>query len=912
MAELTKEENEIYLAGQARLRLAKKAQAEGSNVLDERKPEENDAVGFLNKGIASTIGAPVDAVAAGVNLFESERQRGMNALRRLAGQPEEPIESNAVEPFGGSQSTRRGFENVGIHTPDREAQSPIEHIAQVGGEAAAFAIPMAKGMQVLSKAGGTTGRVAGSMNDLLVNAPLQSGLIEGGAVAGQGIGRSVSEEQGYGPGASMAAEVVGGLSGGFAASGPLQRLGIGAVKRAVNPFTDETALNRASARLKQVTDDNPLAVKNIEKNIDTGLHPSAMTEDQGLMAMEQTIAAYDPALGTKMAKQTSDSVNNLMGALRDVSKAGRITDVKKVLAANTKRTKAALEASTEIAGERARKALDDMGDVATEADISRIQRAELQSSLDEATVQEKKLWDLMPKKAKVPTKNVMAEYKRLMRELSDVQKDNMPAKAKQQLGGDMTPEMIPSGVVGTDGKMIMLEGATPTGKLGSITTVNDLDGLYKVLGEVATTAAKDSKNNTARLAGDLRKAILKDMENIKGDKATRAAVGNAREFSKQKNKKFGEGTIGKILGTAKGSTGVHEELTLASGVGQLGLKGDLAAREIATATGQNVKELGAVQEYIKRRFLAHALDDGKISPTKARDFIADNPELMENYPHLRDQFRSARKAEDVSRSVKDRNEALRKKLDQKTVSKTAKILKAPVHDEVNNIFKAPDPEAAMQNIVNAIRRDKTGDATKGLRAGVAEYIVNTIKSGDAQFDVKNRPMFSGAKMKTLLTKESSRNAIAKVFNKKEMADFDKMADTLILLRRQQDMKPTAAKSIIGDSQGYITEKIGSFGGVKLASIVSRHTGGGGSIQIPAMGGEMGRKMVRTLSADKAEQVLIDALTTNPELLKTLYLRPTKANNRLFDLEWRKYLARSGSRLLVEEASEDLDPEDLRQ
>jgi hypothetical protein len=741
------------------------------------------------------------------------------------------------------------------------------------------------------------------MNDLLVQNPLQSAMIEGGAVTGGGIARSVSEEQGFGPGASMAAEVLGTLTGGFTASGPLQRLAVGGAKRALNPFTEATSMDRAANRLRQVTDDNPLAVKNIDKNIDTGLHPSAMTEDQGLMAMEQTIAAYDPALGTKMAKQTSDTVDNLMGALRDVSKAGSMTSVKKVLAANTKRTKAALDARIEIAGERSRKALEDLGDVGTEADISRIQRAELQSALDDATVQESALWEAIPKNAKTRTSGVMAKYEELLKDLPLAQKDNMPVKARQLLGGSKESEMIPSGVVGTDGKMIMLEGPAPTGKLGKTTTIKELDGLYKELGTAASEARKASNNNTARIAEDLREAILEDMSHVKGDRAARESVGKARAFSKEKNKKFSDGTIGKILGTKKGSVGVDPELTLGAGVGQGGLKGSLAAREIAVATDKDVGQLGAVQEFIKRKFLDAVLEDGVINPVKARNYIANNAELMETYPHLRDQFRSARKAEDVSRSIKDSSEALRGKLDKPSVSKTAKILNAPVHEEVKNIFTSPDPEAAMQNVVNAIRRDKTGEATKGLRSGVAEYLINLMKS--KSLDVKNRPMVSGGALKTALTKESSRTALSKVFTPKEMKNWDKFADTLILANRQQNMRATPASSIIGDSQGYITEKLGSIGGVKLASLLSRYTGGGGSIQIPAMGGEMGRKLVRNLSADKAEQVLIDALTENPELLKALYMRKTKANDKLFDLQWRKYLARSGSRITAEEAADQL-------
>ena len=663
-------------------------------------------------------------------------------------------------------------------------------------------------------------------------------------------------------------------------------------------------MDRAAARLREVTDDVPLAQRNIDKNIDSGVQPSAMTEDQGLMAMEQTIARHDPALGTKMDKQTSDAVDRLVKFIGEDAKAGSMTDTKKVLAANVKRTKAALDARVEIAAERSRKALDDLGDVATEADISKIQRAELQGALDEASVQETALWEAIPKNAKTRTTGVMAKYEELLKDLPLAQKDNMPAKARQLLGGSKDVEMIPSGVTDLQGNMIMLEGQASTGKLGKTTTIKELDGLYKELGTHASEARKASNNNSARIAEDLREAILEDMAHVKGDRAARESVGKAREFSKEKNKKFSDGTIGKILGTKKGAVGIDPELTLGAGVGQGGLKGSLAAREIAVATDKDVGQLGAVQEFIKRKFLDAVLEDGVVNPTKARNYIANNPELMETYPHLRDQFKSARNAEDVSRSIKKSSDALRGRLDQKSVSQTAKILNAPVHEEVKSIFSSPDPAASMQNIVNAVKRDKSGAALKGLRAGIADHMINLIKSGD-QLDVKNRQMFSGAKLKSALTKESSRGAMEKVYTKQEMDNWDKMADTLILLRRQQDKKGIPADFIIGDKSSYLSEMIGRVAGVKAFSKLSALTGGGGSIQVPAMGGQLGKKAMKAIGADKAQQVLIDALTTDPQLLKALYLRKSKANDKLFDLQWRKYLARSGTRLTAEEAADQL-------
>ena len=762
--------------------------------------------------------------------------------------------------------------------------------------------PASKAAQILSKNPTTTGRVANEMNQFLVQSPVKAMAVEGGASAGQGLARSIAEEQEYGAGGSLAAEIGGSILGGAATALAPTNLLAGGVRKVIKPFSKEKSMDRAAASLQGKTEDISLALENIDKNIDTGLSPLAMTEDPGIMAMEQSIAKYDPALGTKLTKEASDTTDRIFKAIGEDANLGSMASTKKVLESNVKRTKAALDARISIAGERARKALEDLGDVATEADISIIQRRELQSALDEANIDEDKLWTAIPMKAKTRTKSTISQYEELSKELSLAEKGDMPTIAKQLLGGSKDPEMIPSGVTDARGNMIMLEGAAPTGRLGKETTLKELNGLYKKLGTEASEARKASNNNTARIAEKLRAAILEDMKYVQGDRQARESVGKAREFSKQKNEKFSDGTIGKILGTKKGSVGVDKELTLRTGVGQMGLKGQLATEEIGKATNKNLEELGAVQEFIKRRFLDKTLEDGVVNSNKARDFISNNSELMETYPHLKKQFESARSAEDVNRSITKSSEALRRKLDQKEVSKTAAILNAPVHREVESIFNSIDPEASMQNIVNAIRRDKTGEARLGLRAGVAEYLTNSIKAGDS-LDVKGRPVISGARLTALLSNSSSRGALTKIFSPKEMKNFDKMANTLVLLNRQQAKSGLPTSSIIDDKSGYITEAIGKFIGVKGASYVSRATGGGGSIQIPAMGAQAGKRIVRKLGMDKAQQVLIDALTKDPQLLKALYMRKTKANDIKFQKAWRNYLARSGSRLLADETSD---------
>ena len=202
-------------------------------------------------------------------------------------------------------------------------------------------------------------------------------------------------------------------------------------------------------------------------------------------------------------------------------------------------------------------------------------------------------------------------------------------------------------------------------------------------GETARQARQASQNNKARIAEELRASILEDMGRAKG--SAKSSVDAARAYSKDLNERFTQGTIGKILGGARGSIGIDPELTLGAGVGQGGIKGNLAARDVARALNEDVSQLGAVQEFIKRRFLDAALEDGKINPTKARNYIDSNPELMETYPHLRDQFMSARTAEDASRRITKAGDALRKGLDQSSVSATAKMLNSPIEPNTPNL-----------------------------------------------------------------------------------------------------------------------------------------------------------------------------------------------------------------------------------
>ena len=874
MEEFTLQQKQAIAIAQAQ---RKRAEAESSS---QGAEEAGGGIGFFNKALAETLGAPVDLISAGLN------KAGIAAPKEGA--------------FGGSQSIRRGLANIGAPTPDRDPEGYLENIGQVGGEVASLMIPVAKGAQVLSKGAGTTARIAQAMNNPMKSIPgaLGAAGVEGGGVVGAGIARDIAKEQEVGSGAALGLEVAGGLLGGFAGSAPISRAIKGVGARTFAPFSEAGSFERASMRAREIVDDELLAIRNIEDLKGSNLQPSAKSQDPGLMQLEQTVAASDTALGTRMDKQTSETIQSLVSQIRE---SGSVQGTKNFLAARRTRLKRAIDARVEIAGEEAKKAVEALGDVATEADISIKQRESLESALADSRVQEELLWRAVPNEAKVPTGGVKKEYARLSRELSQAQFDDMPLEARKLLGAEGGAAQVESGLIGRNGQPIMVDDML-TNRTGfsNVETIRELDGLYKRLGETARQARQASQNNKARLAESLREAILVDMGKVKG--GAKDSVDAARAFSKDLNDKFSSGTIGKILGTAKGAKGLDPELTLGAGVGQPGIKGQLAAREIAKATGEDISQLASVQEFIKRRFLDAVLVDGVVDPTKARNYIANNSELLDTYPTLRNQFNTARTAQDVNRRLTKSADALRKRLDQPSVSSTAKLLNATVGEEVQTIFKSSNPEKAMQGIVNAVRKDKSGEALKGLRAGISEYLIEEMTSARS-FDIGNKKKVLGSVLKSRLTNENTKGALSRVFSKKEMANWNKIADQLVIAQRQSAKSGRPLDFIINDRSSFILNTFARIGGARVGSKMAAGSGAGGSIQSAGIGSQFAKDIMKKLTADKAQQLLIDAVTTDEDLLIRLLQPRNKVNDNKMGRVLSKYMINNGRRLFEDDEEE---------
>ena len=148
----------------------------GEESLYNGETGENN-MGFFNKGLANTLGAPVDMAGGAANELRrfsdfvgGLRENATGQAQPKAGQVDY---SNA---FGGSNSFRRGMANLGAKTPDRDPVTFMEQISQGTGEILPYAVPALGAMSKANNVRNAASTVAKTMTAGDFLAPEESGL----------------------------------------------------------------------------------------------------------------------------------------------------------------------------------------------------------------------------------------------------------------------------------------------------------------------------------------------------------------------------------------------------------------------------------------------------------------------------------------------------------------------------------------------------------------------------------------------------------------------------------------------------------------------------------------------------------------------------------------------------------------
>jgi hypothetical protein len=806
---------------------------------------------FLNKSIATAFGAPVDITNAALNLV------GLGTDR----------------PIGGSKSIRQAMGIAGIETPERAPETFTERAGQVGGELASFMIPGAAATKALSQipvtAGSklqTVGRLATQMQKEMIEKPGRALAAETLAVPGIAAARTIAEENQFSPTQQMLAEVAGGVTPSALLSTATRPLKLGLA--ALVPFTKSGAKVRASRRMQELVADPAKAAQRIDDLEGSKLLPSARTEEPGLMALEQAVIKETPQAQATMTIKRAEIINSLKNEIR---KSGNIKNTRKFLQARIGRLNKAIDARIERAAENVEQSLlalntQGLDPIVAKQASNKVVRDALEEALADARVQEEELWSAIPQTLKGKTSNTRSALQKEIDNLSTAQQDDIPTIARTIIESDDF----------------------------NVTSVKEIDGLYRKLGEEATRARAAGDFNKARISENLRSAILSDLDNFGAKGAGADSLKAARAYSRQLNEKFRRGPIGNIMGFSReGGEKIARDLTIPTIIGPGGVKGRLGVEALQRAV-DDPTALEGITNYLKADFAQSVLDPntGRVNPAKYETFVRRNAEILELVPSTRQQLASARSAEDVLRRVTKKGDGFRKAFDKSSVSVISRLVNSDINKEIKQVLASADPVESMASLVRAARKDKSGQAMEGLKAGLSEYLIDIVASKE-KTDILGRLVIDANRLRTLLLDENFSDPLRQVFNKREMANITNAVKQMAAVQKQAATRKDM--EVIGDRAGFILEKLFQIVGAKVGAKASSTAGG--SIQSANIGSTAARKFLNNLVADKAKAMLIDAVE-DPKLMKVLLTHklPNKANERVI----RNYmLSPIGSRLVDE-------------
>lgn len=182
---------------------------EPEGLVENAKFIADDVSNQINNTFASIAGAPVDLISLGLNKVS-------NAIADRDIVPQDSL--------GGSESIRKIIGSLPYSGPvrDEPAKTKAGTVAQVGTEAITFTMPLLKAAQVASKTQATSkaGQIGVNLAKQFTDeASKNTGrflAIESGAVLGQSGGRILSQEKDLSPGATLAVELLTGITGALA------------------------------------------------------------------------------------------------------------------------------------------------------------------------------------------------------------------------------------------------------------------------------------------------------------------------------------------------------------------------------------------------------------------------------------------------------------------------------------------------------------------------------------------------------------------------------------------------------------------------------------------------------------------------------------------------------------------------
>jgi len=749
---------------------------------------------------------------------------------------------HALNPFPeGTGSMGDAMRSVGIEAATGEPETLLENFMRGSGQAAGSLIPTTMTANALSKAGGTVGHLA----DDVYRSLAARGGATGEVVAG-GVSRAaedLAEDAGAPEWVQNTAAIAAPMSIPAAAATAKQvskytPLGLVArkAKAALAPYTKDGAAVVAGDRMVSLAGGQQRAdelVKQIDADNPLNLTPAQQTGDPNMLAVERLASDQDPNIRVALDARRANSADLAKGEIDAMS--GNVADAQGFFQRNRAAFKADLQKRANQAIESAQAQVQKQAGKRTEAENSRIVADAILSNLDSALAQERAIWADVPREAMVSTSSAKKAAQDLVDATPYAQRNDIPRAVRDLLD---TPDVY-----------------------GDQASVSELYGAYSELRRTVRVAMAGSEQNKnkARIANEVAEAILQDLGATPTSSEVGQKINEARAFSAALHETFDQGATGRILRRSlEGDSVVEPEMTLKRTVERGGVEGMVASRQLEQAGGQKAND--AITDYLTTRFVENATKTGtdKVALSGARTWFAKNQELLKRYPDLKEEMAAAIKAQESAEQLAARVAQHIGGIENARLSAVEKFSNGQAERAVNAITTAKNPVQAARKIAAETRRDKSGKALDGVKAAFSDYLI--AEAGRAA----GGKGLDAASLTRTLSDPNFEKAMRVVFSPAEMGRIKRISTEL------QKAQTSTAANIGSDLSGakfnraleWVARVAAARHGAKLGG------GDGGSLQTANMASERVKSLLNSLAADKASQMMADAVT-DPELFKAL-------------------------------------------
>jgi hypothetical protein len=830
------------------------------------------------------------------------------------------IGGGALGLYAGSEAA----EGMGLRSPEDmppELRPSGYFGSNVGGTLGTMVLPSAGAALGLRTTGQTTiGSFWNSAVNMAARYPKAFFFTEAGAGVTAGIGGYAAETMAPGQtGARIGAEVTMGFVSPVTWGTGAWNVGKSIVGGVAAKVSGDAVNNNAWKWVAETLEkhgENPVEfVRLLQQNgiiSKESATAAQVTGSPAAAAIEQYLAKGSRDFANIRSAKFEESMDALRHLVVGLEQSGSPEGLRAAAEVRSVYMQTLIEARVNRANQEAVSAIQKLkgGADADPAEVSRVARNALESSLDQARTAETELWNAIVTDGAFGVDNLRAAV------------DGVIAKSSQILG----PKKIPSEVwqlldaakdsgragIEFDPNTLLIKVNSDTGKP---TTYTDLKDFRQWLLKMSREAARNpERHSDAEIYGTLADAVLKDIDAVLAQQGNKA-YDTARAFSRSLNDTFTRTYAGNAL--AKGVYGdrIPPELLLrrATAGGEEAVNLKLSQLREATEfmrvqnlgdqflTQANVRDMHDAQEQFIRILATSSLDSkGRINPEKLFQF-AKNSKLMDQFPSVKDDITRAMKSEEGLRMwqqtadrLTNRNKerpftailktgpvgavqkAITSSRREKEIADLAQMAKLGVKDKRGVVQHTP---SAMMDDLRASTMEGVIGLSKRNVTGVGQEL-DLGKMKSIMFD---RPVNGGPPLSEILVKEG-------VFDQKHIDNVRKVLDAAEQIRRSAT--PTRGIQV----EPSMTMKLGRFMsrwfGSVFASKTRGVTGSAGNIVMAGASADLGQDVLMRIPA--ANQIkAVEMLMANPEMLATVSARVTGTQEKVQIGKFYSWLIQSG-------------------